>query len=49
MAAQGGQLQLNVMEPIIAYALFNSLMHLRNVCRVPATRWVRGITANREH
>lgn len=49
MAAQAGQLQLNVMEPIIAYALFNSLTHLRNACRVLQTRCVEGITANREH
>ncbi len=49
MAAQAGQLQLNVMEPIIAYALFNSLTHLRNACRVLLTRCVEGITANREH
>ncbi len=49
MAAQAGQLQLNVMEPIIAYALFNSLTHLRNACRVFLTRCVEGITANREH
>ncbi len=49
MAAQAGQLQLNVMEPVIAYALFNSLTHLRNACRVFLTRCVEGITANREH
>ncbi len=49
MAAQAGQLQLNVMEPVIAYALFNSLTHLRNACRVFQTRCVEGITANREH
>ena len=49
MAAQAGQLQLNVMEPIIAYALFNSLTHLRNACTTYASRCVSGITANREH
>ncbi len=49
MAAQAGQLQLNVMEPVIAYALFNSLTHLRNACRMFLTRCVEGITANREH
>jgi len=49
LAAQAGQLQLNVMEPIIAYALFNSLTHLRHACEVYATRCVAGITANREH
>lgn len=49
LAAQAGQLQLNVMEPIIGYALFNSITHLRNACRTLATRCVIGITANREH
>ncbi len=49
MAAQAGQLQLNVMEPVIAYALFNSLMHLRNACQVYITRCIQGITANRDH
>lgn len=49
MAAQAGQLQLNVMEPVIAYALFNSLTHLRNACHVFLTRCVEGITANRDH
>ncbi|MBN1564409.1 MAG: aspartate ammonia-lyase [Anaerolineae bacterium] len=49
MAAQAGQLQLNVMEPVIAYALFNNLTHLRNACRVFRTRCVEGVTANREH
>ena len=49
LAAQAGQLQLNVMEPIIAYALFNSITHLRNACITYASRCVTGITANREH
>jgi aspartate ammonia-lyase len=49
LAAEAGQLQLNVMEPIIAYSLFRSLTHLRNACKTLADRCVRGITANREH
>lgn len=49
MAAQAGQLQLNVMEPIIAYALFNSLTHLQSACRTFTTRCISGITANKEH
>ncbi len=48
MAAEGGQLQLNAFEPIIAHSLFKSLSHLSNACRTLAERCVRGITANRE-
>jgi len=48
-AAEGGQLQLNAFEPIIAHSLFESLTHLRASCLTLAERSVRGITANREH
>ena len=48
-AAEGGQLQLNAFEPIIAHSLFKSLKHLRNGCLTLAERCVKGITANREH
>jgi aspartate ammonia-lyase len=48
-AAEGGQLQLNAFEPIIAHSLFKSLAHLRNGCITLADRCVKGITANREH
>ncbi|MEJ5223314.1 MAG: aspartate ammonia-lyase [Anaerolineales bacterium] len=48
MAAEGGQLQLNAFEPIIAHSLFKSLKHLRQACLTLAERCVRGITANRE-
>ena len=47
-AAEGGQLQLNAFEPIIAHSLFKTLAHLRNGCLTLAERCVRGITANRE-
>jgi len=47
-AAEAGQLQLNAFEPIIAYSIFKSIMHLRNGCLVLADRCVKGITANRE-
>jgi aspartate ammonia-lyase len=47
-AAEGGQLQLNPFEPIIAYSLFKSITHLRNGCITLADRCVKGITANRE-
>jgi aspartate ammonia-lyase len=48
MAAEGGQLQLNAFEPIIAHSLFKSLAHLAAGCRVLGERCVAGITANRE-
>ncbi|TMH50830.1 MAG: aspartate ammonia-lyase [Betaproteobacteria bacterium] len=47
-AAEGGQLQLNAFEPVIAHSLFKSLMHLRNGCDTLRERCVTGITANRE-
>jgi len=48
MAAEGGQLQLNAFEPIIAYSLFRSVPHLRQGCIVLARQCVAGITANRD-
>jgi aspartate ammonia-lyase len=48
-AAEGGQLQLNAFEPIIAHSLFKGLKHLRNGCLTLAERCVKGITANRDH
>ncbi|MEU5188177.1 aspartate ammonia-lyase [Streptomyces klenkii] len=48
-AAEGGQLQLNAFEPVIAHSLLKSLTHLRAGCLTLAERCVDGITANREH
>ncbi len=48
-AAEGGQLQLNAFEPIIAHSLFKSVTHLAAGCRVLADKCVVGITANVEH
>lgn len=48
LAAEAGQLELNVMEPVIAYNLFTSLDMLERACRTLAERCIRGITANRE-
>src|SRR5437773_11499688 len=45
-AAEGGQLQLNAFEPIIAHSLFKSVEHLRAACLTLAERCVNGITAN---
>jgi aspartate ammonia-lyase len=46
MAAEAGQLQLNVFEPIIAYRLLRSIESLRNACTVLRERCVDGITPN---
>lgn len=48
MAAEAGQLELNVMEPSIAASLFNSLVIMRRGFRTLADRCVCGITANEE-
>jgi aspartate ammonia-lyase len=47
-AAEGGQLQLNAFEPIIAHSLFKSLTHLTRGIETLGGRCVKGITANRE-
>ena len=47
-AAQAGQLELNVMTPIIAYNLLQSMQILTNGVRLFADRCIRGITANVE-
>jgi aspartate ammonia-lyase len=46
LAAEAGQLQLNVFEPVIAYRLLHSIETLENGCRVLRQRCVEGITAN---
>ena len=47
-AAEAGQLELNVMEPVIAFSLFNSLVALRRASKTLADRCILGITANRD-
>jgi aspartate ammonia-lyase len=49
MAAESGQLELNVMEPIIAHSLFTGIDRLTRACRVLRDRCVDGVTANRDH
>jgi len=49
MAAEAGQLQLNVMEPVISFALFTSISYMTNACRTLREKCVVGITANVEH
>lgn len=46
LAAEAGQLQLNVMEPVIAESLFESLQLLQQACGTLEEKCVRGITAN---
>ncbi|HEX6307369.1 MAG TPA: aspartate ammonia-lyase [Longimicrobiales bacterium] len=49
MAAEAGQLQLNVMEPVIAFNLFQSVDMLIQSVIVLRERCILGITANRDH
>lgn len=53
LAAEAGQLQLNVVEPVIAYNMLQSISLLTNAARVLRETCVGGITANvercREH
>ncbi len=48
-AAEAGQLQLNVMEPVIAQCMFESIELLSNACVTLARKCITGITANEEH
>ena len=45
-ASEGGQLQLNVFEPVIAYSLFNSIVMLEKAMKTLADKCIDGITAN---
>lgn len=47
-AAEAGQLQLNVMEPVIAFNLFQSIHMLGKGCTTLAKKCINGITANEE-
>jgi len=48
LAAEAGQLELNVMEPLIAFKLFTSINNLTNVLHILTNRCIIGITANKE-
>ena len=48
MAAEAGQLELNVMEPVIVQSLFESIEMLKNGMTVLRYRCVDGITANEQ-
>ena len=47
-AAEAGQLQLNVMEPAIAYEIFKSIKMLKQACVTLAEKCVDGITPNKD-
>ena len=49
MAVEAGQFELNVMEPVMAYNLFNSLTILTNAVNALNSKCVQGIKANVEH
>ncbi|MEO6525797.1 MAG: aspartate ammonia-lyase [Gemmatimonadaceae bacterium] len=46
IAAEAGQLQLNVFEPVIAYRLLSGIGALTNACVALRERCIDGITAN---
>ncbi len=46
LAASAGQLQLNVMEPVIAFGLFFSIFSMENAVNTLRDKCVVGITAN---
>jgi aspartate ammonia-lyase len=49
IAAEAGQLQLNVFEPVIAYNIFQSVEMLTQAAIVLRERCVVGVEANRDH
>ncbi len=49
LAASAGQLQLNVMEPVITFALFTSIATMENAVNSLNVNCIQGITANAEH
>jgi aspartate ammonia-lyase len=48
-AAEAGQLQLNVMEPIIVECILESMTWLTNVMHTLRSKCIDGITVNKEH
>lgn len=49
MAAEAGQLQLNVMEPVIAFNVLQSLKLQIRAINTLSEKCIKGITANKEH
>jgi len=48
MAAEAGQLELNVMEPVIVQSIFESVEMMKNGMKTLNLRCISGITANKE-
>lgn len=48
LAAEAGQLELNVMEPVIVHCLFESIEMLKNGMETLLSRCITGITANEQ-
>jgi len=48
MASQAGQLELNVMMPVMQYKLLDSISIITNALKVFVSKCVNGITANKE-
>jgi aspartate ammonia-lyase len=48
LAASAGQLELNVMEPVITFALYTQMKVMTNACNTLRTKLVEGVTANTE-
>ncbi len=48
IACEGGQLQLNVFEPLVAYKLFTSINMMRKSFETLANKCIKGITANED-
>ncbi|MFK7048706.1 Aspartate ammonia-lyase [Flavobacterium columnare] len=49
MAAEAGQLQLNVMEPVLIYAILESMQLMSQAMDTLREKCIEGITANEEH
>ncbi len=49
IAVEAGQLELNVMEPVIVHSIFESIEMLKNGMTILKYRCIDGITANVEH
>lgn len=48
MASQAGQLELNVMMPVMQYKLLDSLSILTNAVKIFTAKCIKGITANKD-
>jgi len=48
MASEAGQLELNALEPVIAFNLFQSISNLGKACEILAEKCIDGIRANRD-